>query len=61
MEPTNERKREEGTFSSGYNKEWTKTNRNSQKMLHIPKEPAPVIAKTANRSEVLYNFKEDGT
>jgi hypothetical protein len=62
LDPTNECKHEEGMFSSGYNKEWTKTNRNShKKMLHIPKEPAPVMTKTENRFEVLYNLKEDGT
>jgi hypothetical protein len=26
LDPTNEHKHEEGTLSSGYSKEWTKTN-----------------------------------
>lgn len=29
-------------------------------MLPSPKESAPVITKTANRFEVLYNLNEDG-
>jgi hypothetical protein len=62
LDPTNERKHEEGTLSSGYSKEWTKTNNIShKKMLHIPKEPAPVITKNENSFEVLYNLNDDGT
>jgi hypothetical protein len=60
LDPTNEHKHE-GTLSSGYSKEWAKTNKNSHKILHIPKEPTPVITKTSNCFEVLHNFNEDGT
>jgi hypothetical protein len=39
-----------------------KANKKSnKKMLPSTKEPAPVITKTSNRFEVLYNLNEDGT
>jgi hypothetical protein len=57
----NELKHKEEMHTLDNSKEWEKTKKNTHNMLRISKEPAPVITKTANYFEVLYNLNDNGT